>query len=253
MSSTFLTFIPAEPKRKKPEKASDIPSIADTILKLEHSRRNEKIRFDRCIKAAEKLYRQIFNFMIRFKKYLKTNPGHEQALQRIKIQAKEHFDVLSERLHELEDLTWREQTRGPTSSKSWSVSKPDDPAHHPALWVLWTKPLETKVRDDGDAPSLNFVQGSFLTWGLPRSKEGTITLDTDVYAKGKPVFVIEKYKETDSEGKPRVQHRIKGLYFILKNIKPKSTKMVMVAWEDIINGWITGHKIEKEVPQWVRE
>ena len=60
------------------------------------------------------------------------------------------------------------------------------------------------------------------------------------------VYVIEKYHERDSEGKQRVQHRIKGLYFIFKNIKPCSTKAAMVTWEDLVNGWFTGIKKEKE-------
>lgn len=247
----------AEPKRKRTEKSSsssdDTPDIADTIRKLEQSRHNEKVRFKRCIKAAEKLYHQVFKFMIKFREMMKKHEGDQVAIAKIKEKARERFIVLLKRLNELSPLTWREQTRGPTSSRSWSISIPDDPKHHPALWVLWTKPAETTIRDDEDAPSLNFDQGSFLTWGLPKNKNGVITLNTGVYTKGKPVFVIEKYHERDSGGKTRVQHRIKGLYFLFKNIKTNSTKAALVAWEDLINGWFVGTKIEKGAPRWIKD
>ena len=71
MFSTFTTvepFAAAEPgnKRKREKKAEkdskDTPDIAETIRKLEGSRTNERIRFARCIKAAEKLYHKVFNF-----------------------------------------------------------------------------------------------------------------------------------------------------------------------------------------------
>ena len=138
--------------------------------------------------------------MLKFKKQIRKYVGDHEALATVKSKAKERFEVLLARLHELEALTWREQTRGPTSSRSWSIGPVDDLQDHPALWILWTKPPDHTIRDDEDAPTLNYETGSFLTWGLPKNKSGTITLNTDVFTKGKPVFVIEKYHERDSEG-----------------------------------------------------
>jgi len=259
MFSTFITvepFASAEPtkKRKREKKAKkeskETPDIAETIKNLERSRDNEKIRFDRCIKAAEKLYHKVFKFMLTFKVMIKKHAEDHVALTKIKEKAKELEIVLLARLHELETLTWREQTRGPTSSRSWSIGDVDDPSDHPALWILWTKQSETSIADDEDAPTLNYEMGSFLTWGLPKNKMSKITLDTEVFTKGKPVYVIEKYHEKDSEGKLKVQHHIKGLYFIFKNIKPGSTKAAMVTWEDLVNGWFTG--IKKEAPRWTK-
>tara|TARA_B110001450_G_scaffold256899_1_gene289355 strand:- start:2850 stop:3638 length:789 start_codon:yes stop_codon:yes gene_type:complete len=261
MFSTFTTVAPfaaAEPgkKRKREKKAKkdskDTPDIAETIRKLEGSRTNERIRFARCIKAAEKLYHKVFKFMLKFKEMLRKHADDQSTLAQIKKKARERLDELLARLHELEALTWREQTRGPTSSRSWSIGDVDDPSDHPALWILWTKPPEHTIRDDEDAPTLNYEMGSFLTWGLPKNKMSKITLNVEVFTKGKPVYVIEKYHERDSEGKLRVQHRIKGLYFIFKNIAACSTKAAMVTWEDLVNGWFTGIKKEKEAPRWTK-
>ncbi len=69
--------------------------------------------------------------MLKFKKQIRKYVGDHEALATVKSKAKERFEVLLARLHELEALTWREQTRGPTASRSWSIGPVDDPVSYP--------------------------------------------------------------------------------------------------------------------------
>jgi len=188
--------------------------------------------------------------MIKFRATLKDEEiiakiGMERVIER----AKTRYTVLLSRLRELSALTWHEQTRGPTSNRSFSVGTPED-GDEPALWVLFTPPAERSIQNSEIGRTLNESDGPWLTWGLPMRK-GVISLDTEAFTRGKPVFVIEKGK-VSVDGRQRVQHRIKGLYFIFKDIKETSTKVSMMTWDYVIDGWMTGEKNDKKAPTWAK-
>ena len=234
---------------ERPKKVKKLPDIGKTIRSLDKSRRNEIIRFKRCIQGAEELYHQVFKFMIRVRAAAK-----KYGIDSIRAPLEARYNVLLERLRQLEPLTWREQTRGPTSSRSWKVNTCTDPKKNSVLWIMWTPPAERNIKDEELGKTLNESSGPYLTWGLPK-RDGIISLDTDAFKKGVPVFVIEKFKVRGEDGKAKVQHRIKGLYIIFRKIKKHSTKMSLMAWEHVIGGWLSSKKVEKseQVPLWTKE
>ena len=250
----FTTFSSAEPKKRKTSSSSsssDTPNVAEVIEKLESSRHNERRRFKTCIKAAEKLYSQVYKFMIKLRSSLKDkNILAKIGVEGVIAQARVRYLTLLSRLGDLGALTWHEQTRGPTSSRSFSVGTPEE-GDEPALWVLFTPPPERCAPDSEQGRTLNESDGPWLTWGLPR-RLGVISLDTEAFTRGKPVFVIEKGK-VEVDGKQRVQHRIKGLYFIFRDINETSTKVSMMTWEHVIDGWMSGEKNEKKAPKWAKK
>ena len=232
------------------KKAKPLPNVTGTIVALEKSRSNERIRFKRCIDTAEELYHQVFKFMSRVHTAIK-----EHGIDSVRGPMETRYNVLLERLYQLEPLTWREQTRGPTSSRSWKASETtEDSKKHSALWILWTPPPERNIHDEELGKTLNEASGPYLTWGLPK-RDGVISLDTDAFKKGVPVFVIEKFKVRNDDGKMKVQHRIKGLYFIFRKIKGHSTKMSLMTWEHVISGWLASEKVEKSAstPEWTKD
>ena len=232
------------------KRTKQVTDIAETIANLEKSRENERRRFKRCISAAEELYHQVFKFMIRCKQAIR-----EHGLAAVQESLQERYNILLGRLSQLEQLTWREQTRGPTSSRSWKVGTPEEATKHPAMWILWTPPPERNIPDEDIERTLNEAYGPYLTWGLPK-RDGIISLDTDTFQKGVPTFVIEKFKVADPDtGKAKVCHRIKGLYFIFRNIKKDSTKMSLMTWEHVVKGWLAHEKVEKseDIPDWVKD
>jgi hypothetical protein len=232
------------------KRAKQVTDIAETITNLEKSRDNERKRFKRCILAAEELYHQVFKFMIRCKQAIR-----ERGLTTVQESLQERYNILLGRLSQLESLTWREQTRGPTSSRSWKAGTPEEAKKHPALWILWTPPPERNIPDEDIERTLNEASGPYLTWGLPK-RNSVISLDTDVFKKGVPTFVIEKFKVADPDsGKSKVCHRIKGLYFIFRKIKKDSTKMSLMTWEHVVRGFMADEKVEKseDIPDWVKD
>lgn len=220
---------------------SKMSLVAENMKLLEKSREKEERRFKRCIRAANELYIEIVAFMSE----LKTNLKDGADIETIKSQAMIEYTGLLARLREIEGLTWREQTRGPTSNRSWSV---DGTGSSPVLWLLFTPPTERTIQ--GEGRTVNYSEGNWLTWGLPL-KNGSITLDLEKFKRGTAVFVIEKDRVLQGNGRTQVQHHIKGLYYIFKKIEPGSTKLSTLTWEHLFDGWMKDVRNQRGAPEWV--
>ena len=241
----FQQFIPqifmnAEADEEETEE-SKTSTVAENMKLLEKSREKEERRFNRCIRAANKLYSEIVAFMSE----LKTNLRDNADVNAVKSQAMTDYTGLLARLHEIKGLTWREQSRGPTSNRSWSVV---ETGRSPVLWLLFTPPTERTIQ--GEGRTINYSEGNWLTWGLP-TREGSITLNLEKFKRGAPVFVIEKERVLQDNGRTQVQHHIKGLYYIFKKIQPASTKLSMLTWEHLFDGWMKDVRNQKSAPDWV--
>lgn len=135
-------------------------------------------------------------------------------------------------------LEWREQARGPTSTRSAKVIGLEDVKewdNHP-IWILSTPRTERTIISHGR--TLNCSDGEFLTWGLPDIK----TFDRSVFKKYRLVFVIEKIK-----GGTHVQHRIKNLYMCLTKAKKKDDVLYMVTWKHFMETVLSGNVVKAPV------
>tara|TARA_B100001559_G_C16476024_1_gene611429 strand:- start:666 stop:1517 length:852 start_codon:yes stop_codon:yes gene_type:complete len=279
----FRIFVPAEPGKRKrspppstgvvaaarsppaaPAAAPACPKpkkdISKEIENLEKSRSNERIRFKRCIDAANDAYVEISTLnkqgtrlKSRYRKEFKgqglsdqeaRERGAKKARKELKAQINEAYDVIVK----LGALTWREQIRGPTTSKSWSVVDKSPLSYNP-LWIVYTPPKERNITDENIERTLNYSDDHFLVWGLPRNKSNIISLDREEFAQWRLVYVIEKYM-VEINDKKMTQHRIKGLYVIFDKIVDASLRLHLVRWNYYIKIVLKGGNVP--LPAWLK-
>ena len=274
----FNIFIPAEPKRKRQTPLPPNPlgprspsaaapaypkpkrDISREIENLEKSRANERIRFNRCIAAANDVYvdisilnKQSTRLKTKYRKEFKTQElsdqearkkGAKKAKKELKAKIIEAYDVILK----LEALTWREQIRGPTTSRSWSVVDKSPLAYNP-LWIVYTPPKERNITDENIGRTLNYSDEHFLVWGLPHNKSNIITLDREEFVPWRLVYVIEKYVDEIND-KKMTQHRIKGLYVIFDKVVDESLRLHLVRWNYYIKNILEAERVQ--LPAWLK-
>jgi hypothetical protein len=273
--STGIVVAPRSPPATAPTTAPAAPATAPAaavacpkpkrdisieIEYLERSRANERIRFNRCIDAANDAYvdistlnKQSTSLKTKYRKEFKgqglsdqeaRKKGAKKARKELKAQINEAYDVIVK----LEALTWREQIRGPTTSRSWSVVDKSPLAYNP-LWIVYTPPKERNITDEKMERTLNYSDEHFLVWGLPHNKSNIITLDREEFVPWRLVYVIEKYVD-EIYGKKMTQHRIKGLYVIFDKVEDDSLRLHLVRWNYYIKNVLKGESVK--LPTWLK-
>ena len=218
-----------------PSVASDMPHkkkrrVSELVKSLEKSRRNEKRVFEKLIRRARQVYRDISKFTAGF--------IAEQSLP----ETSKTFQTLFAELEPfMEHLKWREQARGPTSMLSAKVDGLENFKqwdNHP-IWVLCTPRTERTIETHGR--TLNYAENNFMTWGLPAVDK----FERRVFKQYRLVFVIEKLK-----GGEHVQHRIKNLYMCLTKARKHDDRLYLVTWKYFMERVLAGEKVK--TPSWCR-
>ncbi len=210
----------------RPKKKRRVNELMESLLA---HRRGEERLFKKLMRRLKTVYQQISMFTA---ETLKKRTNSEAT-------DPEEFQRLSAELVQFASLHWREQARGPTSTRSVKVDDIDHYKqwdHHP-IWLLYTPRTERTVQTHGR--TLNHADGAFMTWGLPSAS----AFDRRVFKQCRPVFVIEKVK-----GGSHVQHRIKNMYVCLTKAKSDDDRVYLVTWTHFMERVIGGSKVKS--PLW---
>ena len=205
--------------------------VCERVESLNKHRRAVERVFRKLINGACETYKDVSSFCANFRENFDTIDKEVARGSYLQFQKEiEQYTSL---------LEWREQARGPTSTRSAKVIGLEDGNewdNHP-IWILSTPRTERTIISHGR--TLNCSDGEFLTWGLPDIKN----FDRSVFKKYRLVFVIEKIK-----GGTHVQHRIKNLYMCLTKAKKKDDTLYMVTWKHFMETVLSGNVVK--VPVW---
>tara|TARA_B100000795_G_C22716066_1_gene405500 strand:+ start:364 stop:1044 length:681 start_codon:yes stop_codon:yes gene_type:complete len=223
MSTQTITTQPPNKKRR----------IGDRVESLNKHRRAVERVFRKLIKGTCETYKDVSSFCADF--ILNFDTIDKETARASYLQFQQEIEQYTSLLE------WREQARGPTSTRSAKVIGLENVKewdHHP-IWILCTPRTERTVETSGR--TLNCSAGEFLTWGLPDIK----TFDRRVFKKYRLVFVIEKIK-----GGTHVQHRIKNVYMCLAKAKKTDASLYLVTWKHFMETVLSGNVVKP--PFWCK-
>jgi len=245
--------------RKKEHKIlSALFDDLDDLYKQVHDKK--KILFDGFDKKARQQgSKKKAADLLKAKAVNKSARGKSSTFQRV-------FGDQFEKLAELtgpDGITYREAYRGPVK-RSWhvtgkqisSVSDLDDWNGEP-VYIMWERraPRQSSAVDKGSAAGGKKNKSNYndydeegrphLTWELPSAATDIMSTNAGrraLFPMGRLVIVIEKFKGTNPADRSVTitQHRIKGIYVVLKTPMSGDVKLCLYESQDFIERFTVG-------------
>lgn len=184
--------------------------------------------------------------------------GKVSCFERNFLDIYEHLDQLIGP----DGITYREAYRGPVK-RSWHVdglelSSVDDLNNwnnHP-IYIMWERraPRQLSGAAGGAKKKSNFNDYDeddkpHLTWELPTAARDIMSTRTGrkkLFPQGRLVIVIEKFKSENPANRREMitQHRVKGIYVVLRRPKRDDVKLCLVESRHFIEKFCVGERVD---------